>query len=328
VTVSRLELIGTLALALALLAAPLAAEAQPAARTPRIAVLGVTPMNLSLADAFKQGLGEFGYTEGRNVAIEYRDADGRPERLSQLAADLVRLNVDVIVARGAGAVSASKQATSRLPIVALDLESDPVAMGFVRNLAQPGGNITGVFLDVPELSGKQLQLLKEVIRPISRVAILGDPVLNAPQFQATEVAARALAIQPQLLDVHASKDFDTALEAASRGRAGAVLLLSSPLVFFHRTGIGALAVKRRLPAFSMFGEFAEAGGLMAYGPSLREAFRRCGGYVSRILQGAKPAELPVERPTKFELVINLKTAKALGLTIPPSLLLRADQVIE
>jgi putative ABC transport system substrate-binding protein len=331
VTLSRLELIGTLALAPALLAAPLVAEAQPAARTPRIAVLGVTPTDPSLADAFKQGLGEFGYTEGRNVAIEYRDADGRPERLSQLVADLVRLNVDVIFARGAGAVSAAKQATSRLPIVAVDLESDPVAMGFVRNLAQPGGNITGVFLDAPELSAKQLQLLKEVIRPISRVAILGDPVLNAPQFQATEVAARALAIQPQLLDLHASKDskdFDTALEAASRGRAGAVLLLSSPLVFLHRTEIGALAVKRHLPAFSMFGEFAEAGGLMAYGPSLREAFRRCGAYVSRILQGAKPAELPVERPTKFELVINLKTAKALGLTIPPSLLLRADQVIE
>ena len=172
-------------------------------------------MNSLLAQAFKQGLGEFGYTDGQNIAMEYRDADGRPERLPQLAADLVQLNADVILARGAGALSTAKQATSRIPIVAVDLESDPVAMGFVRTLAQPGGNITGVFLDLPELSGKQLQLLKEIIRPISRVAILGDPVLNAPQFQATEVAARALAIQPQLLDLHASKDskdFDTALE--------------------------------------------------------------------------------------------------------------------
>jgi putative ABC transport system substrate-binding protein len=312
----------------AALAAPLAAGAQEPGKVWRIGVLGLTPTVPFLGEAFKQGLGEFGYTEGRNVVIESRDADGRPERLSQLAADLVRLNVDVIFARGAGALSAAKQATSRIPTVAIDLESDPVAMGFVRNLARPGGNITGVFLDGPELSGKQLELLKETIRPISRVAILGDPVLNAPQFQATEVAARALAIQSQRLDVRASKDIDTALEAASRWRAGAVLLLSSPLVFAHRTEISALAVKRRLPVVSMFVEFAEAGGLMAYGPSLRETFRRCGAYAGRILQGAKPGELPVERPEKFELKINLKTAKTLGLTIPPSLLQRADQVIE
>ena len=247
------------AVTVSFLAAPGAAEAQPAARTPRVTVLGLTPINPSLAEAFKQGLGEVGYTDGQNVVIEYRDADGRPERLSQLAADLVRLNVDIIFARGAGALSAAKQATSRIPTVAVDLESDPVARGFVRNLAQPGGNITGVFLDLPELSGKQLQLLKEVIRPISRVAILGDPVLNAPQFQATEVAARALAIQPQRLEVRASKDLDRALGAASRGRASAVLLLSSPLVFAHRMEIDALAVERRLPAVSMFVEFAEAG---------------------------------------------------------------------
>ena len=310
------------------LAVPVAAGAQPAARVPRIAVLGVTPSNPTLGEAFKLGLGELGYTDGQNVAVEYRDADGMPERLPQLAVDLVRLNVDIIFARGAGALAAAKQATSRIPIVTVDLESDPLAMGFVRSLAQPGSNITGVFLDLPELSGKQLQLLKEIIRSISRVAILGDQVLNRPQFQATEVAARSLAMQPQLLDVRASKDIDTALDAASRGRAGAVLLLSSPLVFRHRAEIGALAVKKRLPAVSMFVEFAEAGGLMAYGPSLREAFRRAGGYAGRILQGAKPADMPVERPTKFELVINLKTAKALGLAIPHSLLTRADQVVQ
>jgi len=266
--------------------------------------------------------------EGRNVLIEYRDADGKPERLPQIAGELIRLNVDVIFARGAGAVSAAKQATKRLPIVAIDLESDPVAAGFVRKLAQPGGNITGVFLDLPELSGKQLELVKEVIRPLSRVAVLGDPVLNAPQFQATEAAARALAIQAQLFELRVSKDVDAALEGASKRQANAVLLLSSPLVFHHRAEIGDLAVKRRLPAVSMFMEFAEAGGLMAYGPSLREAFRRCGAYVSRILKGANPGELPVERPTKFELVINAKTARALGLTIPESVRQRADQIIE
>ena len=311
-----------------LLAGPRAAGAQPAAGTPRIGILGLTPWPPSLAEAFKQGLGELGYTEGRNVALESQDADGRPERMSQLAADLVRLKVDVILTRGAGALAAAKQATSRIPTVAVDLESDPVAMGFVRNLAQPGGNITGVFLDLPELSGKQLQFLKEVIRPISRVAIFGDPMLNAPQFQATEAAAQALGIQPQRLEVRGSKEIDTALDAASRGKANAVILLSSPLVFHHRTELGALAAKRRLPAVSMFVEFAEAGGLLAYGPSLREAFRRAGGFVARILQGAKPAEMPVERPTKFELVINRKTARALGLTLPPSLVSRADRVIE
>jgi putative ABC transport system substrate-binding protein len=311
-----------------LLAAPVAAGAQPAAKAPRIAVLGVTSFNPTLGEAFKLGLGELGYTDGQNVAVEDRDADGMPERLPQLAADLVRLNVDIIFARGAGALAAAKQATSRIPIVTVDLESDPLAMGFVRSLAQPGGNITGVFLDLPELSGKQLQLLKEIIRSISRVAILGDQVLNRPQFQATEVAARSLAMQPQLLDVRASKDIDTALEAASRGRVGAVLLLSSPLVFRYRAEIGALAIKKRLPAVSMFVEFAAAGGLMAYGPSLREAFRRAGGYAGRILQGAKPADMPVERPTKFELVINMKTAKTLGLAIPQPLLTRADQVVQ
>ena len=326
VLVDRREFI--VAVAGSLLAAPGAAEAQPAIKTPRIGILGLTPWPPSLAEAFRQGLGEGGYTEGRNLALEIQDAEGRPERMSPLAADLVRLKVDVILARGAGALAAAKQATSRIPTVAVDLESDPVAMGFVRNLAQPGGNITGVFLDLPELSGKQLQFLKEVIRPISRVAIFGDPVLNAPQFQVTEAAARALAIQPQRLEVRGSKDIETALEAASRGQANAVILLSSPLVFHHRTELGARSAKRRLPAVSMFVEFAEAGGLMAYGPSLREAFRRAGGFVTRILQGAKPADMPVERPTKFELVINQKTAKALGLTLPASLVSRADRVID
>jgi len=317
-----------LVVAVGILAAPLAAIAQPAAKTPRIGVLGVTPANAMLAEAFKRGLGEFGYTDGRNVVIEYRDSGGSPEGLPQVGVDLARASVDVILARGAGAVSAAKQATSVIPIVAVDLESDPVATGFVRTLAQPGGNITGVFLDLPELSGKQLQLLKEVIRSVSRVAIVGDPALNATQFRATEAAARALTIEPQLLEVRATQDFDPAMQAAVKRRVNAVLLLSSPLVFNQRAELGALAVKRRLPAVSMFVEFAEAGGLMAYGPSLREAFQRCGAYAGRILQGAKPAEMPVERPTKFDLVVNLKTAKALGVTIPRPVLARADRTVE
>ena len=321
-----MRLIG-LTVVLIALATPFAgAAAQPAASTPRIGVLGPTPMNPLNDVAFKQGLAQFGYTEGRNLVVEQRYAEGG--LLSEHAADLARLNVDVILARGPAAVRAAKEATQTIPVVAVDLESDPVAAGFVRGLARPGGNITGVFLDLPELSGKQLQLLKEIVPQLSQVAVLGDPVLNAPQFRATEVAARAFAMRLQRQEVRAAKDFNSALEAARNGRARAVLLLSSPLVFNYRTQLGALAVEKRLAAVSMFGEFAEAGGLMAYGPSLREAFQRCGAYVGRILQGAKPGELPVERPEKFELAINLKTAKALGITVPHSLLLRADQVIQ
>ena len=281
-----------------------------------------------LAEAFKQGLGERGYVEGRNVVVEYRDGGGSPERLSPLAADIVRQHVDLIFARGAGAVAAAKRATSQVPIVAVDLESDPVAAGFVRTLAQPGGNITGVFLDLPEVSAKQLQLLKEVLPQVSRVAILGDPALNRPQFQAAERAARALQIRPQLLEVRTSADLHQALDTARRERANAVVILSSPLVFYHRAEIGALATERRLPTVSLFTDLATAGGLMAYGPSLPEAFQRAGAYAGRILQGARPAELPVDRPIKFDWVINLKTARVLGLTIPSSVRARADQIIE
>jgi ABC-type uncharacterized transport system substrate-binding protein len=324
--ITRRAFIGSVAGSL--LAAPLAAEAQQPGRVYRIGALGATPSDPALVHAFAHGLGDAGYVDGRNLAIEHRHAQGQPDQLPGLAVELVRANPDVIFARGAGALSAAKNATSTIPIVAVDLESDPVARGFVRNLARPGGNVTGVFLDVPELSGKQLQLLRDIIPTVSRVAVLGDSVLNAPQFRATDLAAKTLAIQVQRLDVRAPADLDRALETAKRGGAGAVILLSSPLVFVHRTEIGSMAAARHLPAVSMFVEFAEAGGLMVYGPSLREAFRRCGAYVAKILQGARPADLPVERPEKFDLVVNLKTAKALGLTIPQSLLQRADQVIE
>ncbi len=310
-----------------LLAAPIGAGAQTR-KAPWVGVLGVTPSDPSLVKAFAQGLGNAGYVDGRNVSIEHHHGGGQADQLPGLALELVRAHPDVIFARGAGALSATKNATSTIPIVAVDLESDPVARGFVKNLARPGSNVTGVFLDLPELSGKQLQLLREVIPNVSRVAVVGDFVLNAPQFLATDLAAKTLGIQLQRVDVRAPTDFDRALETAKRGAAGAVILLSSPLVFVKRATLSSMAAARRRPAVSMFVEFAEAGGLMVYGPSLREAFRRCGEYVGKILQGARPAELPIERPEKFDLVINLKTAKILGLTIPQSLLQRADRVIE
>ncbi len=305
---------------------PRAGEAQQTARTVRVGVLGPTPMNPAFFATFKQELSQFGYAEGRNLVIEYRYGEGA--LLAEFAADLVRLNVDVIFARGPAALTAVKDATRTLAVVAIDLESDPVAEGFVRSLAQPGGNITGVFLDLPELSGKQLQLLKEVVPQLSRVAVIGDPVLNGPQFRATELAAKALAMHLQSLAVRETRDFNTALEDARRGRARAVLFLSSPLVFAYRAQIGALAIQKQLPAVSMFVEFAEAGGLMAYGPSVRETYQRCARYVGKVLQSSKPGALPIERPEKFELVINLKAAKALGLKVPQSVLGRADQVIE
>ncbi len=308
------------------LAVPKVAETQQAARFYRIGVLGPTPIAPSSDEGFRKGLGQLGYTDGVNLVIEHRDGEGT--RLSDFAGELVRRNVDVIYARGPAAVRAAQRATRTIPVVAIDLESDPVAAGFVRGLAQPGGNITGVFLDLPELGGKQLQLLKEIIPRLSRVAILGDPVLNAPQFEAMAAAAQALAIDVQRQDVRVVKDFDRALDSARKGRATAVLILSSPFVYSQRAHIGALVIEKRVPAVSMFSEFVAAGGLLSYGPSVPAAAQRCGTYVGRILQGVKPGELPIERPQTFELAVNLKTAKALGLTVPQSVLGRADQVIE
>ena len=311
-----------------LFAGPLASEAQTPARPVRVGIIGVTPSDPALADAFAQGLAQFGFVNGRNVALEHRNAGGHPEQLPEIATEMVRSPVDIIFARGAGALVAAKKATSTIPIVAVDFESDPVASGFVKSLARPGGNITGVFLDLPELSGKQLQLLREVIPTGTRVAILGDAVLNAPQFRATEAAAQAVGMQAQRLDVRATGEFERSLEEARRARARAVFLLSSPLVFANRVDISSLATGKRLPSISIFVEFAEAGGFMTYGPSIREAFRRCGAYTGRIIQGAKPADLPVERPEKFDLIVNMKTAKALGLTVPQTVLARADRILD
>ena len=278
--------------------------------------------------AFRQGLAEAGYVEGKNLAIEYRFTNFRPELLPEAAGDLVRLNVNVIFAITPEAVAAARNATSNIPVVALDLESDPVAKGYVKNLARPGGNMTGMFLDIPELSGKQLGLLREIVPRLSRIAIFGVPGLNALQFAATETAARTFALEAEILEVRVPDDFERAFEAARAKHVEAGIVLSSPLVFTSSKQIGELALAKRLPLISLFAEFPKAGGFMAYGPNVAELFRRCGDYVGKILHGAKPSDLPIQRPERFDLVINLKTAEALGVTVPPVLLATADEVIE
>jgi putative ABC transport system substrate-binding protein len=266
--------------------------------------------------------------QGKNIAIEYRFGNFRLELMPQGAGDLVRLNVSVIFAATPEAVAAVRNATTSIPIVALDLESDPVAKGYVKSLARPGGNITGMFLDIPELSGKQVGLLKEIVPHLSRIAIFGIPSLNALQFAATETAVRALALEAETMEVQVADDFERALEAARTKHVEGAILLSSPLVFASSKKIGELAIAKRLPLISLFGEFPKAGGFMAYGPDTDDMFRRCGDYVAKILHGAKPSDLPIQRPQKFDLVINLKTAEALGVNVPPLLLATADEVIE
>jgi len=321
----------TVLFALSLLAAPLTAEAQQAAKAPRIGILEASPAvaRSYLWEAFGQGLVDLGYVEGRNITIERRYAEGKWERLPDLAADLVRLKVDVIVAAPTPAIHAAKQATRTIPIV-MAISGDPVGTGLVASVARPGGNITGLSIMTSELVGKQLALLKEVVPNVSRVAVLWNPAnpLGTPQLREAKAAAPALAVQLQVLPVRAPSEFESAFAAMTRARAGALLVLPDAMFGVNRPQLADLAAKSRLPAMYGLRELVEAGGLMAYGPHYADVFRRAATYVDKILKGAKPGDLPVEQPTKFELVINLKTAKALGLTIPPSLLQRADQVIE
>jgi putative ABC transport system substrate-binding protein len=313
------------------LAAPLAAGAQQPAKVARIGFLGtgspaVTAIQL---EAFRQGLRDLGYAEGRNIVIEYRWAEGRVERFPDLAAELVGLKVDVIVATGTPVAHAAKNATRTIPIV-FATAADPVGSELVAGIARPGGNVTGLSLLAPEIVARQLQLLKEAVPKASRVAVLSNPAnsYTALLVKETEAAARSLGVRVQLLGVRAADAFDSAFSAITKERPGALFVLFDPLFFAHQTRIAEFANKNRLPAMYPHREYAETGGLMAYGPDLRDNFRRAATYVDKILKGAKPADLPVEQPTKFELVINLKTAKALGLTIPQSLLLRADEVIQ
>jgi putative tryptophan/tyrosine transport system substrate-binding protein len=314
-----------------LFTAPLAAYAQQSTKVSRIGFLasGTSGGTAPRLEAFRQGLRDLGYVEGQNIAIEYRWAEGKVERLPASAVELLGLKVDVIVAVSTPDGLAAKKATGAIPIVFVTA-ADPVDSGLVASVARPGGNITGLSLLAPEIVARQLQTLKEAVPKASRMVVLSNPANRNTPFlvKETEAAARSLGVRVQLLGVPEGDAFESALRAATKERPGALFVLFDPLLFLHRTRIVEFANKNRLPAMYPHREYAETGGLMAYGADLRDNFRRAAIYVDKILKGAKPADLPVEQPTKFELVINLKTAKALGLTIPPSLLQRADEVIQ
>jgi putative ABC transport system substrate-binding protein len=320
------------AMAGGLLAAPLAAEAQ-AGKGHRIGYLGTNrAANPHLHEAFRQGLRDLGYVEGRNVVIEYRDAEGKLERLPALAAELVALKVDVIVAPGTPQALAAKQATRTIPIV-FTAASDPVPDGLVTSLARPGGNVTGLATLSPELVGKGLEQLKRAVPEVSRLAVLWQPGAlgertEKDMLKEADTAGRALGVRLQFVEARGPADVDRAFSDMTRARAGALTVLPSSMFLSERRRLVDLAARNRLPAVYAQREFVHAGGLMSYGPNVADLFRRGATYVDKILKGAKPADLPVEQPTKFELVINLKAEKALGLTIPQSLLRQADQVIK
>jgi putative tryptophan/tyrosine transport system substrate-binding protein len=318
------------AFAVLLLTLSISTEAQQTTKIRRIGYLA-TPSHSSISDrydAFLYGLRELGYLEGKNIAIERRSADGKVERLPDLAAELVHLKVDIIVTGGPGSTRSAKKVTSTIPIV-MAQDFDPVGTGFVASLAQPGGNITGLSTLAPEISGKQLELLKEIVPQLSRVAVLGSSTVpgNAQSLREIELAAGALGVQLQYLDVPGPKDIETAFRTASSKRAEAVLALGSSVLLLQRTQVVELMGKNGFPAIYSQREFLDAGGLMTYGPNFAALWRHAATYVDKILKGAKPADLPVERPTKFELMINLKAAKQIGVTIPPNVLARADRVI-
>jgi putative tryptophan/tyrosine transport system substrate-binding protein len=320
----------TILVAVVLLAAGVIAEAQQPRKVPRIGWLGGASASAlaSRLDAFRQGLRELGYVEGKNIVIELRAAEAKPDLLPALAAELVSLKVDVIVTGGPLPTRSAKEATSTIPIV-MAFDTDPVGNRFVASLARPGGNITGLSDFAPEISGKGLELLKETVPRLSRVAVLGTSTRpgNAQSLKETELAAVELRIKLQQLDVLSPKDIETALRAAVNEHADGALVLQSSIHFSQRTKIAELAVKTRLPTTYPRREFVEDGGLMSYGVNISDLDRRAATYVDKILKGTKPADLPVEQPTKFEFIINLKAAKQIGLTIPPNVLVRADRVI-
>jgi putative ABC transport system substrate-binding protein len=308
-----------------------AARAQAPAKVRRIGLLST----FSLSDAapwhhaFRQGLRDLGWVEGKNISIEYRYVDGRSDRLPDLAADLVRLKVDVIVASAPEDALAAQKATRAVPIVIV-VSGDPVALGLVESLARPGGNVTGLSTMTFELAGKRLELLKQIVPKLSRVAVLWNPQGAVPmlQWKETQHAARQLGVQLHSLEVRTLNDLDKAFEGAIRARVGALFVMPDPLIIANLKRIADLAAKSRLPSIFHISEFADAGGLVAYGLDRADLFRRAATFVDKILKGAKPGDLPVEQPTKLELFINLKTARAIGLTIPQNLLYRADKVIE
>jgi putative ABC transport system substrate-binding protein len=327
----RLVVAGLTAVALLFLEAPVAAETQPARAIPRIGYLtaGSVDIETSRLAAFRQGLRELGYSEGQNIVVEPRYAEGRYERIPELIAELVRLKVDVLVATTIPVVAAAKKATSSIPIVMVGV-GDPVRTGVVASLGRPGGNITGNTLLSADTSAKRVQLLREALPNVSRVAIIWNPA-NAsavPTFQEARSAARALGVALQSVEVSQPTQLDGAFTALTKTRPDALIVTADPLIQVHVGRVVDFAARHRLPAMYTLREHVIAGGLMSYGASLHDLFRRSATHVDKLLKGAKPADLPVEQPTKFELVINLKTAKTLGLTIPPPVMLRADEIIE
>jgi putative tryptophan/tyrosine transport system substrate-binding protein len=332
-----MRLIGlAVVLAFGLTLAPIAPEAQQPGKVPRVGYLSMLSQSDStfrpLRTAFREGLREHGYIEDQTITIEWRFAEGTRERLPDLAAELVRLKVDLIFAETTPAVRAAKQATTTIPIVFNPL-ADPVGEGFVANLARPGGNVTGLTQVARELSGKRAELLTEAVPRVTRVGVLSHSGVPSERLvkimlEETEAAARALGVQLRRLEVQGPRDLDRPFAAITREKIGALIVLPSPMFLSERRLLVDLAAKNRLPAMFFLTEFVEAGGLMSYGPNFPELWRRTAFYVDKTLKGAKPGDLPVEQPTKFELVINLKTAKALGLTIPQSVLLQATQIIE
>ena len=324
------KLIVLITVATLILASVRLADGQQPKNVPRIGYLAAPSLSAIAArmEAFRQGLRELGYVEGKNIVIEWRSAEEKLDRLPALAAELVRLKVDIIVTTGPGPTRAAKEATSTISIVMTN-ESDPVGSGFVASLARPGENITGLSTLAPELSGKRLEILREVVPKISRVAVLGNSTQpgNELIIRELELAAKGFGVKLQYLDVLDAKDIETAFRTAAKGRAQAVLMLGSAILNSQRPQMVELAVKNRLPAIYNQSPFVEAGGLMFYGVNLVDLSRRAASYVDKLLKGAKPGDLPVEQPMKFEFIVNLKAAKQIGLTIPPNVLVRADKVI-
>ncbi|MGZ8520370.1 MAG: ABC transporter substrate-binding protein [Candidatus Binatia bacterium] len=313
-----------------LLALGFPVEAQQAGKIPRIGYLNATSASTSPArvEAFRQGLRELGYLEGKNIVIEFRHAEGKLDRLPSLAAELVRLKVDIIVSGGPATTRPAKEATSTIPIVMVQ-DNDAVATGIVASLARPGGNITGLSTLAPEISGKQLELLKEIVPKLSRVAVLGTSTIpsQVQTLREVDLAAGALKVKIQYLDVLDPNAIETAFQNATKRRADALLVLQSAVMNPQREKVADLAAKNRLPAIYFQSQYMEVGGLMYYGPNTADLFRRAATYVDKILKGRTPADLPVEQPIKFEFIVNLKAAKQIGLTIPPNVLVRADKVI-
>ncbi len=324
---NRAAAIFAVGFALCILTRTPAAAAQQVRRLPVVGVLITdTKGNLSLP-ILVDGLRDLGYVDGKNIVLEIRSAGGRPDALQALSAELVQRTVDVVYATGPAAIRAARDATTKVPIVALDLESDPVQAGWAQSVARPGGNITGLFLDLADLAGKWLQLLREAAPAIRRAGVVWDSTTGPAQLEAAKAAAQGLGIELQAVEVRRAEDLDAALRSGMNAGSKAIVLLSSPLISTGSVQLAEFVVKNRLPAISPFRRFAEAGGLMSYGPDFDEFRRHAASYIDRILKGAKPGDLPIERPAKYELVVNAKAAKALGLRMPQALLVRADEVI-